>query len=203
MRLTLVVVLTSLSVANCCGASDIGYSLPTAPFVSFLRQDANRYGKIEAIRTAAQPDSGQIFTAIVSFPRGGGRLLTVLKSRAHSVELAWRIRLPHEMAVAGSNSLSDSFQGGDRVFSYMGCAPHDCGGLDGINGVAIFSLKKGKGYLMRMERCTEDRKDRRLCVSPLGKTSRLELEEVSTAIDDIGKTEIARDNSVVVKIDDK
>lgn len=96
--------------------------------------------KIHSILTFDSDERWGANIAILSASRSGWHV-TVLHRIKGGLQPEWRSgELPDDMAVSSSKSLKIEYMDdGEQVVEFSGCAAHDCGGLDGIFGLLLYS----------------------------------------------------------------
>lgn len=85
-------------------------------------------------------DNGQAEIAILSASHLGWRV-TIFRRVPGGFDVEWQSgKLPDDIAVSASNNFKiDSMDDGEQVVQFSGCAAHECGGIDGVFGVLIYS----------------------------------------------------------------
>lgn len=80
--------------------------------------------------------------AILSSSHTGWHV-TILHRINGGLKVEWRSgKLPDDIAVSSYNSLKiEHMDDGEQVVEFSGCAAHECGGVDGVFGVLLYSSR--------------------------------------------------------------
>jgi hypothetical protein len=97
--------------------------------------------KIFSILTFDSEDRYGSSIAMLSGSRSGWQI-TVLHRVKGGLSVEWSSgKLSEDFAVSSSNNLAIADVAGEQVVEFSGCAPHECGGVDGVLGVLVYSTR--------------------------------------------------------------
>src|ERR1700723_1383300 len=96
--------------------------------------------KIYSILTFDSDERRGANIAILSGSHTGWHV-TVLHRIQGGLKVEWRSgKLPNDIEVSSSNNFEIEYMDdGEQVVEFSGCAAHDCGGLNGVFGVLLYS----------------------------------------------------------------
>lgn len=109
---------------------------------------------IAATSTARASDSESGFTVKqfnTALVKAGiacsGWRVTVLLNLAGNLRVEWKSGgLPYDFSVSSPGELEIDDLGEEQVVEFSGCAPHDCGGVDGVSGMLLYASRVKQGF---------------------------------------------------------
>lgn len=90
--------------------------------------------------------------AVLSASHSGWHI-TVLHRVEGALDIDWRSgNLPDDIAVSSASNLEIADVGDEQVVTFSGCAPHNCGLVDGIFGLLLYSPKMKQAFYAHYRR---------------------------------------------------
>ena len=103
-------------------------------------------GKLYSILTFDSEDRDGANIAVLSGSHTGWHLAILHRTKG-GLSVQWRSgNLPKDFSVSSSRNMIIKNVGDEQVVEFSGCAPHDCGGLDGVQGVLLYSLESNQVF---------------------------------------------------------
>lgn len=103
----------------------------------------------ETIYSVLTFDTGErkgVSLAILSLSRSGWHV-TVLHRAPDGLKVEWRSdKLSDDFAVSSSDNLEIDSVDNERIVKFSGCARHECGGVDGVFGVLLYSSRAREAF---------------------------------------------------------
>jgi hypothetical protein len=101
-----------------------------------------------------------------------GWYVVVLHRVSGGLKVEWRSgKLSDDFAVSSSSNLMIEDAGSEQVVKFSGCSPHQCGGVNGVEGVLIYSTRLKEVFFAHYR--YDERK-------PIGSFGSLEFSENAT-----------------------
>lgn len=104
--------------------------------------------RVESILTFSDLGEAGSHIAILSSSRSGWRV-TVLRNLAGGLKVEWTSGgLQDDFSVSSPDALEIDDLGEEQVVEFSGCAPHDCGGLDGVSGMVLYAPRVKQAFFV-------------------------------------------------------
>jgi hypothetical protein len=115
--------------------------------------------ELDSILTFRDLGDAQEHIAILSSSRSGWHVTVLHSNLAEGLEVEWKSgKLHDDFSASSSDALEIDDLGDEQVVVFSGCAPHNCGGVDGVFGMVLYAPRVKQAFFAHYD--YDDRKPR-------------------------------------------